>query len=135
VLPKDCFYIERKHFDEWAAWIRTEQYEHLGLPANTWLARLILYGERMGLVNYAATPDDADELFQRISSLMESWVTSDPQLYRALVARHCDRMTDKQGAKVVYGDNLESFRKAFQRLCLQGYEMLRNYGVDKCVSI
>lgn len=54
---------ERDLFDRWASWCERQWDESLGLPRVTWLAKLMQYGERMGVVHAASSwlpPDDSD---------------------------------------------------------------------------
>lgn len=40
---------ERWHFERWARWCERQWDESLGLPRVTWLAKLMQYGERVGV--------------------------------------------------------------------------------------
>ena len=45
---------ERHLFDTWARWCERQWDESLGLPRVTWLAKLMQYGERMGVMHSAS---------------------------------------------------------------------------------
>ncbi len=132
---------ERRHFDHWAAWCERQWDESLGLPRVTWLAKLMQYGERLG-VKHSATeylpPDQSDA--EGVNSYMEWLRGACPPIHAALMARHrgicLERKTGKamrprQGAEKHYAeclldDGSPAGVQRFRRLCEQGYRLYRD---------
>lgn len=138
---KTSYSYERLCFDRWAAWCEGQWETGLGLPKDTLLSRLGLFGIRMGVVHAGSEPDIHDEP-EIVSMLMEEWATREPLAHTALMARHrrivgsikvgsryhageWRPMRDRDLALVVVGDGSEVGKRGFQRLCESGYAELR----------
>ncbi|HLW75312.1 MAG TPA: hypothetical protein VKT74_09610 [Gammaproteobacteria bacterium] len=126
---------ERGLFDLWARWCERQWDESLGLPRVTWLAKLMLYGERMGVVHAASSwlpPDHSDA--EAVESYM-GWLRSTcPPIHAALMARHrgiCAehkafprrRGAERHYASSLLGDGSTAGVQRFRRLCEQGYRL------------
>ena len=132
---------ERHLFDHWALWCERQWDESLGLPRVTWLAKLVQYGERLGVVQAATEilpPDHSDA--EEVNGFMEWLRGACPPIHAALMARHrgicLERKSGKdmrlrQGAERHYAECLLDDGSAagvqrFRRLCDQGYRLYRD---------
>src|SRR5690242_15097615 len=80
---------ERYLFDAWAHWCERQWDESLGLPRVTWLAKLMQYGERMGVMRAASEhlpPDHSDA--ESVEQYMGWLKGACPPMHAALMARH-----------------------------------------------
>lgn len=130
---------ERHLFDAWAHWCERQWDESLGLPRVTWLAKLMLYGERMGVMRSASEhlpPDHSDA--ESVEQYM-SWLKGAcPPMHAALMARHRGICRErkaaggaKRGAERYYAaclleDGTPAGVQRFRRLCEQGYRLYRD---------
>lgn len=132
---------ERRLFDHWAVWCERQWDESLGLPRVTWLAKLVQYGERLGVMRAgteALPPDHADA--EGVNSFME-WVRDAcPPIHAALMARHrgicLERKARKEErprhgvervyAECLFDDGSQAGVQRFRRLCEQGYRLYRD---------
>ena len=131
---------ERHLFDHWAEWCERQWDEALGLPRVTWLAKLVEYGERLGVMHAATSmlpPDHSDA--EGVNSVME-WVRDAcPPIHAALMARHrgiClerkalkgerPRHVERQYAECLLDDGSAAGVQRFRRLCEQGYRLYRD---------
>lgn len=129
---------ERLAFDRWALWCERQWQESLGLPRVTWLAKLMQYGERLG-VRHAAVemlpPDYSDA--EGVNAFME-WVRGAcPPIHAALLARHRGillerkasrppRGVEREYAECLLDDGSAAGVQRFRRLCEQGYRLYRD---------
>ena len=126
---------ERLSFDRWARWCERQWDEALGLPRVTWLAKLMQYGERMGVVHAAVTPLPPDHSDAEGVERTMGWLrTTCPPIHAALMARHrgiCAehkayprrRGVERHYASEVLGDGSAAGVQRFRRLCEQGYRL------------
>lgn len=131
---------ERRLFDHWAEWCERQWDESLGLPRVTWLAKLVQYGERLGVMHAATEmlpPDHSDA--EGVNSFME-WVRGAcPPIHAALMARHrgiyLERKTlkgekprhvERHYAECLLDDGSAAGVQRFRRLCEQGYRLYRD---------
>ncbi|MGE5624832.1 MAG: hypothetical protein ACM3ZT_04715 [Bacillota bacterium] len=126
---------ERWLFERWARWCERQWDESLGLPRATWLAKLMQYGERMGVVHAATShlpPDHSDA--EGVESYMGWLRNSCPPIHAALMARHrgiCGehkafhrrRGIERHYASEILGDGSPAGVQRFRRLCEQGYRL------------
>ena len=129
---------ERRLFDHWAVWCERQWDESLGLPRVTWLAKLVQYGERLGVMHAATEvlpPDHSDA--EEVNAFME-WVRGAcPPIHAALMARHrgicLERKTsraarprhgvERRYAECLFNDSSNAAVQRFRRLCEQGYRL------------
>ena len=127
---------ERAAFDHWADWCERQWDESLGLPRVTWLAKLVQYGERLGVMHAATEmlpPDHSDA--EGVNSFME-WVRAAcPPIHAALMARHrgiCiepkqtrlpGAPSERRYAEILLKDGSQAGVQRFRRLCEQGYRL------------
>lgn len=80
---------ERRLFDHWADWCERQWDESLGLPRVTRLAKLVQYGERLGVMHAAteASPPDHSDA-EAVNSFMEWMRDACPPIHAAVMARH-----------------------------------------------
>jgi hypothetical protein len=132
---------ERLVFERWARWCERQWDESLGLPRVTWLAKLMEYGERLGVVHATMSqspPDHADA--EGVVSYMGWLLDTCPPMHAALMARHrgicAERKAEaprvgRRGAERHYalsilGDGTPAGVQRFRRLCEQGYRLYRS---------
>lgn len=132
---------ERHLFDHWTLWCERQWDESLGLPRVTWLAKLVQYGERLGVMHAATEilpPDHSDA--EAVNGFMEWLRGACPPIHAALMARHrgicLERKSGKdmrfrQGAEKHYAlcllvDGSAAGVQRFRRLCAQGYRLYRD---------
>jgi hypothetical protein len=131
---------ERHLFDAWAHWYERQWDESLGLPRVTWLAKLMQYGERMGMMRSASEhlpPDHSDA--ESVEQYMGWLRGACPPMHAALMARHrgiCrERKADPDGARrgaeryyaaCLLEDGSPAGVQRFRRLCEQGYRLYRD---------
>ncbi|HSN17538.1 MAG TPA: hypothetical protein VLV87_04955 [Gammaproteobacteria bacterium] len=131
---------ERHLFDVWAHWSERQWDESLGLPRVTWLAKLMQYGERMGVMRSASEylpPDHADA--ESVEHYMGWLKGACPPIHSALMARHrgiCrERKATADGARrgaeryyaaCLLEDGTPAGVQRFRRLCEQGYRLYRD---------
>jgi len=131
---------ERHLFDTWARWCERQWDESLGLPRVTWLAKLMQYGERMGVMHSASEhlpPDHSDaESVERYMGWLKG---ACPPMHAALMARHrgiCrERKAGAEGARqgaeryyaaCLLADGSPAGVQRFRRLCEQGYRLYQD---------
>jgi len=138
---------ERQLFDRWGRWYEGQWDNRLGLPRVTWLARLVQYGERMGMMRVASEhvpPDHSDA--ETVQAYMAWLKPTCPPIYDALMARHrgicAERKLDGDGRGLARGseryyaqhilkDGTPAGVQRFRRLCEQGYRLfLERAGVE-----
>lgn len=129
---------ERKLFDSWAMWHERQWDESLCLPRITWLARLMQYGERLGVQHAAREippPDHSKE--ESVEAYMEWLRNACPPMHAALIARHRGICRERKGTEVRRGaeryyaaclleDGTPAGVQRFRRLCEQGYRLFRD---------
>ncbi|HEV7164669.1 MAG TPA: hypothetical protein VGO35_04670 [Gammaproteobacteria bacterium] len=135
------FARERHAFERWAAWSARQWDESLGLPRVTWLAKLVQYGERLGVMHAAAEmlpPDHSDA--EAVNGFMEWLRGACPPIHAALMARHrgicLERKTvggprprhgvERYYAECLLDDGSPAGVQRFRRLCEQGYRLYRD---------
>jgi len=131
---------ERHLFDVWARWSERQWDESLGLPRVTWLAKLMQYGERMGVMHAASEHVPADYADAESVEQYMAWLKGAcPPMHAALMARHrgiCrERKGDASGARhgaeryyaaCLLEDGTPAGVQRFRRLCEQGYRLYRD---------
>jgi hypothetical protein len=105
----------------------------------TWLAKLVQYGERMGVMRAASEHIPADHTDAESVEQYMGWLKGAcPPMYAALMARHrgiCRERKDLHGmrrhaeryyAACLLEDNSPAAVQRFRRLCEQGYRLYRD---------
>jgi hypothetical protein len=135
------FARERHTFERWAEWSARQWDEALGLPRVTWLAKLVQYGERLGVMHAATEmlpPDHSDA--ETVNTFMDWLRGACPPIHAALMARHrgiClerkahKRASARHGVERYYAECLlddasPAGVQRFRRLCEQGYRLYRD---------
>jgi hypothetical protein len=126
-------------FDRWGRWCEGQWDNRLGLPRVTWLARLVQYGERMGMMRTASEHVPTDHSDAETVQAYMAWLkpTCAP-IYDALMARHrgiCAerklggsgrgpaRGSERYYAEHILKDGTPAGVQRFRRLCEQGYRL------------
>jgi hypothetical protein len=132
---------ERSLFDRWGRWCEGQWHNSLGLPRVTWLAKLVQYGERLGVMHAVSEylpPDHADA--EAVNEFMQWLKPTCPPMHAALLARHrgicVERKLDPSGRRLGRGserhyaanllaDGTPAGVQKFRRLCEQGYRLFQ----------
>ena len=130
---------ERLRFEAWARWCERQWDESLGLPRVTWLAKLMQYGERMGVMHAASEQLPPDHSAAEEVEACMGWLKDTcPPIHAALMARHrgicLDRTAavgerprlEREYALDILGDGTPAGVQRFRRLCEQGYRLFRD---------
>lgn len=129
---------ERHLFDAWANWCERQWDEQMGLPRVTWLAKLMQYGERVGVIRAAMEPAPYNCEADDIEHYMAWLKGACPPMHSALMARHrgicrerkaetsAARHSERYYAACLLEDNSPSGVQRFRRLCEQGYRLYRD---------
>ncbi|MFI4920722.1 MAG: hypothetical protein ACHQAZ_03670 [Gammaproteobacteria bacterium] len=132
---------ERHVFERWAEWSARQWDESLGLPRVTWLAKLVQYGERLGVMHAATEllpPDHSDA--EAVNAFMDWLRGACPPIHAALMARHrgiCLERKAVKGPRPRHGveryyaeclldDASPAGVQRFRRLCEQGYRLYQD---------
>ncbi len=138
---------ERLRFEAWARWCERQWDESLGLPRVTWLAKLMQYGERMGVMHAASEQLPPDHSAAEEVEACMAWLKATcPPIHAALMARHrgicLERKApaagprprqglERQYALDLLGDGSPAGVQRFRRLCEQGYRLFRDQETDR----
>lgn len=145
-VKQPIYLRERKLFDAWARWSERNWDESLGPPRVTWIARLMQWGERMGMRHVASDhlPLDHSEE-ESVEQYMEWLKKACPPMHAALMARHRGIVIERRlagpakpkesyYAACILEDGSPAGVQRFRRLCEQGYRLYRD-GAGRPLSV